>query len=47
VKAIYFVGEFLQLGNKKKIGESNKMVFEIKKKSPYLDQKKLELTIFK
>jgi hypothetical protein len=35
------LGEFSQLRNKKKmVGESNKGIFEILKKSPYLDQKK-------
>jgi hypothetical protein len=35
------------LATKKKVGEFNKGIFEILKKSPYLDQKNLEVTIFR
>jgi hypothetical protein len=42
----FFFSEFLQPGNKKRAGESNKGIFKIKKKLPYLDKKNLEVTRF-
>jgi hypothetical protein len=47
VKANFFLANFCNLTTKKKVGEFNKGIFEIKKKSPYLDQKNLEVTIFR
>jgi hypothetical protein len=40
--SVFFWGKFLQPANKKKrVGESNKGIFEIKKKkSPYLNKEK-------
>jgi hypothetical protein len=43
-----FSDEFLQPGDKKKAGESNKGIFRISKtNSPYLDQNKLEAARFR